>query len=281
VGFGLSPLLVFVQLGLKPGYHQQPLRVYNSIASAFLVVGSGSAACHPHEHQQRRSVGCGLSPLLVFVQLALRPGFHQQHLRDVQFYCQRFSGCWWRLRCLPSPRTPTTAVSGLRTFAVVGVRAVGLEAGLSPTTLAGWTPLLVFVQLALKPGFHRQHLRVYNSIASAFLVVGGGSAACHLHEHQQRRSVGFGLSPLLVFVQLALRPGFHQQHLPGVQFYCQRFSGCWCRLRCLPSPRTPTTAVSGLRAFAVGGVRAVGFEAGLSPTTLAGVRRCWCSCSWL
>jgi len=47
------------------------------------------------------------TPLVVFVQLALKPGFHQQHLRDGQFY------------------------------AVVGVRAVGFEAGLSPTTLAG------------------------------------------------------------------------------------------------------------------------------------------------
>ena len=144
-----------------------------------------------------------------------------------------------------------------------------------------FTPLVVFVQLALKPGFHQQHLRVYNSIASAFLVVGGGSAACHLHEHQQRRSVGFGLSPLVVFVQLALKPGFHQQHL---------------------------------RVCAVVGVRAVGLEAGLSPTTLAGCtillpalfwllvaaslpaiftntnnggqwasgsRHCWCSCSWV
>ena len=136
-------------------------------------------------------------------------------------------------------------------FAVVGVSAVGFEAWLSPTTLAGLSPLLVFVQLGLKPGFHQQHLRVYNSIASASVVVGGGSAACHPHEQQQRRSVGFGLSPLLVFVQLALKPGYHQQPL---------------------------------RVFAVVGVRAVGFEAWLSPTTLAGwtiLRRWWCSCSWL
>jgi len=236
-------------LGLKPGYHQQPLRVYNSIASAFLVVGSGSAACHPHEHQQRRSVGCGLSPLLVFVQLALKPGFHQQHLRVYNSIASAFLVVGGGFAaCHPHEHQQR--------------RSVGF----------GLSPLVVFVQLALRPGFHQQPLRMYNSIASAFLVVGGGSAACHPHEHQQRRSVGFGLSPLLVFVQLALKPGFHQQHLPGVQFYCQRFCGCWWRLRCLPSPRTPTTAVSGLRAFAIVGVRAVGFEAGLSPTTLAGVQ---------
>jgi len=92
---------------------------------------------------------------------------------------------------------------------------------------------------------------MYNFIVTTFLVVGGATPACHTHEHQQRREVGFGLiysrrfplarckaeslrrlrliiaynndsrftasfSPLLVFVQLALKLGFHQQHLPDV-----------------------------------------------------------------
>jgi len=265
-------LLVFVQLALKPGFHQQHLLV--------LI----------------------FSPLLVFVQLAWKPGFHQQHLQDVQFYRYHFSSCWWCHRCLPSTRTPTTAVSGLRAF----------------------SPLLVFVQLALKPGFHQQHLLDVQFYRYHF----SSCWWCHrcLPSTRTPTTAVSGLrafSPLLVFVQLAWKPGFHQQHLQDVQFYRYHFSSCWWCHRCLPSTRTPTTAVSGLRAFspllvfvqlalkpgfhqqhllvfifspllvfvqlawkpgfhqqhlqdvqfyryAVVGVRAVGLEASLSPTTLTG-----------
>jgi len=44
----------------EPGVHQQHLRVHNFIATAFVVVDDATAACHPHEHQQRRSVDYGL-----------------------------------------------------------------------------------------------------------------------------------------------------------------------------------------------------------------------------
>jgi len=52
-----------------------------------------------------------------------------------------------------------------------------------------------------EPGVHQQHLRVHNFIATAFVVVGGATAACHPHEHQQRRSVDFGL-----FIQSNVSP---------------------------------------------------------------------------
>jgi len=177
-----------------------------------MVVGGASPACHPHEHQQRRSVGFGLmekpiwvgkenkssSPLLVFVQWALKPGFHQQHSRGVQFYGYRLCGCWWCFRCLPSARTPTTAVGGLR-----------------------------------------------------------ANRTANMGREGKKRA-----SPLLVFVQWALKSGFHQQHSPGVQFYGYRL-WCWWCLRC------PNTG------------------AGLCPVSvlllilLKTIRRCWCSCSGL
>jgi len=34
---------------------------------------------------------------------------------------------------------------------------------------------------------------MYNFVVTTFLVVGGATPACHTHEHQQRRVVGFGL----------------------------------------------------------------------------------------
>jgi hypothetical protein len=100
--------------------------------------------------------------------------------------------------------------------AIVGVCAAGFAARLSPTiglrcgVIYHCTqivlPLLVFVLLALQPGYHQQLVCVAAFMPLLAFVL----LALQPGYHQQLVCVA-AFMPLLVFVLLALQPGYHQQ----------------------------------------------------------------------